>query len=94
MTIPETAALRRKISGALRREVQLVLDPRVTAEEDTTTPRGVIIGASSVTDMLAFWQSEEEYVDTLRRRERFEWDGQQGWLVSYEIADLMDVVPA
>lgn len=81
--------VRRKLRSCVFRNVRLVLDPRVVAPEDVQEATGKLAAVSSVTDMVALEQSDEEYVDTTRRRQRT--DG--GWLVSFMLAELLDVEP-
>lgn len=85
------ARLGQRVRQLFRRRVRLTLDPRVTAVEDPQNPTGVLMAGSSVTHMIALWQSDAEYVDTSRRRERMELDGEPGWLVSFEMGDILDI---
>jgi hypothetical protein len=79
--------VRRLLRANIGRRVRLTIDPRMTTDQDVTHATGKLMAASSVTDMVALHQTDEEHVDTLRRRERFE----DGWLVSFELAHLLDV---
>jgi hypothetical protein len=81
--------VRRKLRSCLFRNVRLVLDPRVVAAEDVQEVTGMLAAVSSVTDMVALEQSEDEYVETTRRRQRMN----GGWLVSFRLAELLDVEP-
>lgn len=83
----QATMVRRLLRANIGRRVSLVIDPRATTDQDVDRATGKLVAASSVTDMVALHQTDEEYVDTLRRRERF--DG--GWLVSFELTDLLDV---
>lgn len=79
--------VRRLLRACIFQNVRLVLDPRVVAPEDIQEATGKLAAASSMTDMVALEQSDEEYVDTTRRRQRVE----GGWLVSFTLDELLDV---